>query len=235
MTNVESSFSNQRFEGDPLPSRSLPPRGPDYDFDADRMNRQSQETVEPAPLTVSIQDRLFSVHDAEADAFVGMLGEDLAQVQKATTNPSALVSVAKRLISNASRTFEAANTSKNAYLAQENAPLLDTLSEADQKRMIIDVLMANRSARERVLEASIADFRQYLASENPAQLLAFDTHFNIKPAVQPAVADSYEKVDTAELDTFVNEATTEIQTNTNPVIFPGSDVARVALGQTVTV
>lgn len=166
----------------------------------------------------------FAAIDQQVDGFIGILGKDLSEIQSATTDPSILIRQAEHVMTAADQLIDGATADKIAIRRRNqenlgnvvtrglaNEDIVSTQNERHAR--IVDVLLANRTAREGILgkkvqefEEKIEGFRQYLAQTDPGQLPAFDAHFTVTPKTEDVAT-----LETPQKDEIVMPTTAQME------------------------
>ena len=186
----------------------------------------------------------FSAIDQQVNGFIGILGKDLSEIQAATTDPAILIRQAEHLAKAADHLIDGSEDSKFAILqrnqenlgldiSQKEIPTNDKLEVQEDVRhkRIVDVLLANRTAREGILQtanetvlASIESYRSYLLETHSAELTAFNAHFL---TARPSPFSSPEKPESGA--EFVTPTTAELETHfeqvTDETVSPARGIA----------
>jgi hypothetical protein len=176
----------------------------------------------------------FNGIDTQVDGFIGVLGKDLSSVQAVSTNPNILVRQADHLMEAADYMIDGSIADKIAIRQRNQRNLEQEVSRGEdnkdlevspelRRQRIVEVLLANRSAREGLLEArvntledavsaqaeSIESYRQFLSESDPAQLIAFDAHFPRPITPEPVMTHPSEQTmtRTEELEAMVGSVT----------------------------
>jgi len=149
----------------------------------------------------------FATIDREVNTIISLQANSLSEIQAKSTDPDVLVDQTERFISNAEHAIDGGiETKRSLRLAAVALELkisrdqvdLDSVrvddiypSEEDRRRRIMDVLLANRTAREGQLQAKIKElqdsqetqqvrldlYRLSLSEESPEAVAAFDEAF----------------------------------------------------------
>lgn len=188
----------------------------------------------------------FTAIDQQVDGFIGVLGKDLSEVQAATTDPAILIRQAEHVMEASDHLIDGGINSKVAIRErnQENLGKMvtggvargDLTAEISQRhKHIVEVLLANRSAREGLLqeqvhklEVSIEEFRQYLSEADPSQLVAFDAHFNREVKTNVPEAEVYD-VSNAIVTPSVAELEEHIGLLTDETVSPSRGINLLGL------
>ena len=182
---------------------TLSPEG-NYNFMADSLPPDTSES-QLTPEQIS-EAQTFDVIDKELGAIMGVFARNLSDVQGATTNPTVLVEQTTRMLENADTAISgsietkkllrqagvarAADVSRRSVIAETDDL---ELSQTARHDLIMEALLANRTARESLLEKEIATlksnaelekgkleaYRLSLAADNPEALTAFDEQFKL--------------------------------------------------------
>jgi len=182
---------------------TLSPEG-NYNFRTDSLSPDtSQPELSPEEI---IEAQTFEVIDNERNALMAIFAKNLSDVQGATTNPTILVEQTNRMLENADTAISGSIDTKKqlrragvalATKVSKRNIAVDTddleLSQVERHDLIMEALLANRTARESQLEKEIATlksnaelekgkleaYRLSLAADNPEALTAFDEQFKL--------------------------------------------------------
>jgi len=177
----------------------------------------------------------FATIDREVNTIIGLQANSLSEIQAKSTDPDILVDQTERFISNAEHAIDGGiETKRSLRLAAVALELkisrdqvdMDTVrvddlypSEEDRRRRIMDVLLANRTAREGQLQEKINElqnsqetqqvrldlYRLSLSEESPEAVAAFDEAF---PALDRT--HEYTLTRTEELEIMANAERTDV-------------------------